>query len=123
MTLKLADLREVRALLYPVRRKWYDIGIELGLNIDELDTIKAKHSHSDEFLKESLTDIMVKMWLKFIKPLLTWRALGDVLKAEYVDEAGLAEKGMSESPQVIVFSYPQPKDSFFSYCSVWKGES
>ena len=88
MTLTIDDLREVRALLYPLRRKWYDIGIELGLRVGELDTIHAAGIDHGECLIK-----MLKLWLKSINPLPTWKALRDALKAEPVDEVELAEKG------------------------------
>ena len=88
MTLTIDDLREVRALLYKVRRKWYDIGIELGLKVGELDNIKAASTDHGECLTE-----MLKVWLKSINPLPTWKAIRDALKAEPVYEVELAEKG------------------------------
>ena len=36
-------LKEVRELLRILRRKWYDIGIELELDHEELNNIKAAH--------------------------------------------------------------------------------
>ena len=94
MILNLENLREVRALLYPVRSKWYDIGIELGLKVGELDNIKAKFSQSEQRLTESLTE-MLKMWLRSINPLPTWKALGDALKAGPVTEVEIAETGIA----------------------------
>ena len=48
-------LRGVRSLLYFVRRKWYNIGIELSLDVEELDTIKRVHQNDpDECLVEML---------------------------------------------------------------------
>ena len=85
----LDDLREVRGLLYPLRRKWYDIGIELGLKIGELDNIKAAYSDHGECLTE-----MIKLWLKSTNPLPTWEALGECLEATPGHETELARKGM-----------------------------
>ena len=104
MILNLENLREVRALLYPVRSKWYDIGIELELKVEELDNIKAKFSQSEQRLSESLTE-MIKLWLRSINPLPTWKALGDALKAGPVHEVALAKAGR----QLIVFSNSKPK--------------
>ena len=81
-------MREVRALLHEVRRKWYDIGIELGLKVEDLDNIQAADTDDGKCLIN-----MLKVWLKSINPLPTWKALGDALKAGPVDEVGLAEEG------------------------------
>ena len=91
MRLTLDDLREVRGLLYPVRRKWYDIGIELGLKVGELDNIKASYSDHGECLTE-----MIKLWLKSTVPLPTWKVLGVTLKTAPVGEVEIAEKGMAQ---------------------------
>ena len=88
MTLTINDLREVRELLYPVRRKWYDIGLELGLKVDELDNIQAASTDHGECLIK-----MIKMWLKSIDPMPSWKALGDVLKKDTINEVTLAGKG------------------------------
>ena len=90
MGLTLDDLRVVRGLLYPFRRKWYDIGIELGLKVGELDNIRAAYSDHGECLTE-----MIKLWLKCSNPLPTWTALGVALRAEPVDEVKIAEEGMA----------------------------
>ena len=97
MRLTIDNLKDVRTLLYPVRRKWYDIGIELGLKVEELDNIQA----ADDDNGKCLT-MMIKMWLRSINPLPTWKALGDALKAKPVDEVGLAVKGEE---------FTSPKDS------------
>jgi hypothetical protein len=82
MKLTINNLREVNACLYPVRRKWYKIGIELGLNVDELDTISANHrADLDECLIE-----MIKVWLRSIDPRPTWTALGDALRSAPINE-------------------------------------
>lgn len=89
MGLALKDLRTVRKLLYSVRRKWYDIGIELGLDINELDSIRKAYPDDDS---KCLVD-MIKLWLKCVDPLPTWKALGDALKEQSVDEQMLAKDG------------------------------
>ena len=88
MPLTLKDIRDVRDLLYPVRRKWYSIGIELKLEIGELDTIKVIYSDPGDCLTE-----LLKIWLKSINPPPTWWALGDALNTKAVDEVELATKG------------------------------
>ena len=87
MALTIKDLRAVRNFLYPIRRKWYDIGIELGLDIDMLDTLKSMHSDPKDCLTE-----MLKVWLKSIEPPPTWTALGDALSMDAVGESEFAKK-------------------------------
>ena len=82
------DLKEVRGLLYSISRKWYDIGIELELTSDQLSTIRANNNRVEDCLRE-----MLEVWLKTIDPPPTWKALGDALKAEPVNEVALAEAG------------------------------
>ena len=86
MTLTKKNLKDVKKLLNEVRRKWYNIGIELGLDIDELDTIK-KGNDPDDCLVE-----MLKVWLRSIDPCPTWVALAEALKSE--KEFVLARKGI-----------------------------
>ena len=81
-------LKEVRRLLYPVRRKWYSIEVELEVKTGELDTIRATYSEPGDCLTE-----MLKIWLKSIDPPPTWKALKDALAAEPVDEEALAKQG------------------------------
>ena len=88
MSLTIQSLREVRGLLYAVRRKWYSIGIELKLKIEDLNTIKTKSSDPGECLTE-----MVELWLKSINPRPTRKALSDALKADPVDEVDLSTQG------------------------------
>ena len=92
------DLKEVRDLLYEVRRKWYDIGLELGLKVDELDTIKA--SYSEAQILDRLTE-MLKKWLKLTTPQPTWEALELALRSKAVDEQELANEGKNTSSRVI----------------------
>ena len=84
----LDNLREVRHLLHKVRRRWYDIGIELGLSVEELDTIRADNTD----LLDCLT-AMLKTWLKLTDPIPTWRALGEALRAPTINEVELANQG------------------------------
>ena len=87
--LTIDDLKEVRDLLFDVRRKWYDIGIELDVKVDELDTIKAD---CDDVANKCLTELLIK-WLKRIKPQPTWKALEQALRSKAVNEQELAKKG------------------------------
>lgn len=44
--------------LYPVRAKWYDLGLGLGVCADDLDAIRKDSTTSGECLRE-----MLKLWL------------------------------------------------------------
>lgn len=80
------DLKHVRALLFSIRHKWYDIGIELDLQVAELDIIRSKYDDPADCLLE-----MLKLWLKSINPLPIWNTLADALRADAVNEVALAE--------------------------------
>ena len=69
------SLKNVRGLLYDVREKWYDIGIELEIDAKELDIIRDKFADPGTCLLE-----MIKIWLKSINPQPTWKTLADVLR-------------------------------------------
>ena len=84
--LTILDLKDVRTLLYEVRRKWYDIGIELEIPIGKLDTIKAKLL--DDY-GACLVE-MIKEWLNSGEAA-TWEALVEALRAKPVDEGKLAD--------------------------------
>ena len=88
--LRPTNLKEVRELLYDVRRKWYDIGIELELDHEELDNIKA--AHPQELL--NCLNEMIKKWLKSTKPQARWKALEAALRAAPVGEVKIANKGI-----------------------------
>ena len=86
MTLSLKHLKTIRGLLYSIRWKWYDIGIELEVDVNLLDDIKSRcHGDASQCFLEVL-----KVWLKSAP---TWQALSDALTAEAVNEEALAEKG------------------------------
>ena len=87
--LTLEDMREVRRLLFPIRRMWYSIGIELGLSVGDLDTIRADQTD----VLDCLT-AMLKKWLSsHTTPMPSWRALGDALRAPTINAVELANKG------------------------------
>ena len=88
MALNVGNLREVRALLYSVRSKWYDIGIELEIEIGTLESIKHQFKRPEDCLREVLI-----VWLKTVDPLPAWQTLADALRADAIGEADLAEQG------------------------------
>lgn len=87
--LTIEDLKSVRKLLYDARRKWYDIGIELEIPIETLDTIKSRARLQDDY-KVCLVE-MIKEWLNSEQA--TRKALAEALRAKPVNERKLAYEG------------------------------
>lgn len=83
-------IKEVRDVLYPIRFKWYSLGIQLNLNAAELDIIRSKYVDPGDCLIE-----MIKLWLKFCEPHPTWKALANALSADSVNEKAIAKKGIA----------------------------
>ena len=79
------DLSTVRHELHDARTKWYDIGVELKVDISTLKTIESMYSNSQDCLREVVTE-----WLKAVHPKPTWRSLVDALRRPVVDESKLA---------------------------------
>ena len=79
------DLSTVRNEIHDARTKWYDIGIELKLDVSTLKAIESKYSDSKDCLREVITE-----WLKAVHPKPTWRSLVDALRRKVVDESHLA---------------------------------
>ena len=88
MALRMNDLREVRNFLFGVRLKWYNLGLEVKVAIENLDQIEGmKLKDPGDSLRE-----MLKIRLKNVNNPLTWKMLADALRAEAIDELELAEK-------------------------------
>lgn len=79
-------LRKARSYLFAIRVKWYDIGIELGVKVATLDSIRSKYSDDGDCLRE-----MLKEWLKSISPSPTWTILAGVLRSEVINEGKVAK--------------------------------
>ena len=78
------SLKRLRGFLYPIKLKWYDLGIELDIPGEELDEIKSKNR--DDYG----ACLMITARLKFRDDPLTWGHLADTLT---INELELAEKG------------------------------
>ena len=84
------DLKTVKKFLFSARKKWYNIGLELGLKADKLDEIQDNCGKNyDEGLLR-----MLQIWLKSFPNRPTWDQLAKALTDEAIDEAELAERGM-----------------------------
>lgn len=74
--------------LWGARCKWHSIGLELGIDPDNLDAVKLKdHGNPDECFKEILTE-----WLRGDCPQPTWSAMAKALRAPSVGFGQLASK-------------------------------
>ena len=79
------DIKTIRREVFPAAAKYYDLGIELGLDPDYLNTLTSK---SDE---ENLRELLIR-WLSGIDPEPTWKALCDALCSPAVKQELLAEE-------------------------------
>ena len=87
------NLKEVRALLYKIREKWFDIGVELDINIGELNAIKVKN---DNRPSDCLLEV-IKLWLQSSSSAATWKTLASALKSEVINEKEVAREGLCRS--------------------------
>ncbi len=76
---------DVMRAVYLARKKWNNIGLELGLTVDILENIQS--SDNGERLQEVL-----KKWLRSPSLNPSWESLAKALKSDIVGEEGLAQK-------------------------------
>lgn len=81
------ELKDLLNAIICKASKWYDIGIQLDLTVDELDNIEANGKSVEENLRN-----MLKKCLNNHNPPLTWRALIKALKQPALDEQRLASE-------------------------------
>ena len=82
------DFRDVRSAKYPVRHKWYDIGLELNISFRTLNVIKTDcPQNSADCLREMLVE-----WLSRTSPAPCWSSLVEALSSEPVGEKRLADE-------------------------------
>lgn len=80
-------MKKIKKFLQDVDvKKWMDIGVDLGLDIDVLFKIRASGDDPADCMRD-----MITVWLKFVNPLPTWGTLSIALRAN--NEVELAEKG------------------------------
>ena len=81
------DFSTVHDKLFKARTEWHNIGLELGVDIDTLESIRLQfNDRHDECLKKMLT-----CCLQSHGPL-TWRGLCDCLKSQTVGRKDVAQK-------------------------------
>lgn len=82
------DLVHVRHALWPIRSKWYDIGLELYLDPSQLDNITATYgAESDQCVTN-----MLSLWLKESQDKVTWTNLVSALRMPTVACREIADK-------------------------------
>ena len=82
------DLRSVRGEIFPVRNKWYDIGVELNIPYHSLNVIeKDCPNNCADCLRK-----MLEHWLTRTSPGPSWSGLVEALSSEPVGEKRLARQ-------------------------------
>ena len=82
------DLKTVCKAVWDARTKWLDIGLELDLNITDLNAIRAEYRGDIGMcFMEMLT-----LWLKQVDPPPTWSAMIDALKEPIIGFEHLGEE-------------------------------
>ena len=84
MELNVNDLGLVQKEIFKARTNRYDIGLELNVQVDTLESIKSQCSDPKVCLRETL-----KVWLKTAGKT-TWKNLVDALRSPTVNESQLA---------------------------------
>ena len=82
------NLKDVRDLVWDVRTKWDDLGLELGIKISDLEVIE-KNCNKDV---NSCFTKMLLMWLKMVDPFPSWEGLVSALGKSSVGRKDIAEK-------------------------------
>ena len=84
--LGIADLATVFSDTYPCRAKWYNLGLQLRVDVGTLDCFKIQYSDPGNQLREVL-----RTWLTSSgNP--TWGSMVEALKNPVIDEAQLAKE-------------------------------
>lgn len=78
----LDDLKELVEFLHPVRSKWYTLGVQLSVPVNDLNSIRSQFSDPVECLCE-----MLQFWLKHQKT--SWSGVFGALRSRSVGEEQL----------------------------------
>ncbi len=95
-----SDIREVRHKIWEARMKWYHIGIELGINVDDLEAIRSGANHHN--IADNFTE-MLTTWLRQTGS--TWEALSKALRSKQVGYPLLADSITSASAGLSAVGY------------------
>ena len=86
------DLQLVLNAAWDARCKWYNIGIQLGINSSDLDAIRMRcHNDPDNCFRE-----LIKNWLRGNNPRPTWSAIATALRARSVGHERIAVETESQ---------------------------
>ena len=93
------NLPKVRDLIHKARSKWYDLGLELGVEEETLKTIRKDNNYETEACFRD----MLSAWLKMVDPCPSWEGLIAALKKSCIGHEELADKvrkdqGIPEQP-------------------------
>ena len=82
------DLRSITNELGSVIDKWYEIGVQLGINEAKLRQIEADSRTVSRCFSE-----VISFWLNGnTQVAVSWNSLIDILESPFVNEKGLANK-------------------------------
>ena len=73
------NVKEILNLTWKYRSRWRFIGIELGIDVNTLDTIERDHRKADDCLTE-----LISIWLRCVNPKPTRNALTKALESQSV---------------------------------------
>ena len=85
--LTIKDLRKVQRAAWDARTKWFNIGLELEIDPETLDTIKRDNSDTEDRFRAMLTT-----WLKTVDPKPSLAALAKALRSPTVGREQLANE-------------------------------
>ena len=78
------ELRHIHEAVYPARISWYNLGLQLGVPVDTLDSIQRERGDN---VDHPLLHVL-KYWLE--RGGATWGALSDAFESPIVGESRLA---------------------------------
>lgn len=86
--LGISNLKDVSAVVWEARSKWYNIGVNLSISPDTLDTIQSDNHH----VSENCFMAVLKVWLRRVQPRPTWDELAEALRSPTVGYGHLADE-------------------------------
>ena len=81
------DTKVVLKVLWSTRSKWFNVGIELGMDTTDLDAIKMNNNRD---VDQCFTDMIIK-WLQQEKSLSNWNSILSALRSPTVGREDLAD--------------------------------
>ena len=91
------DRKLLKNILWEIRRKWFNLGDNLGVEIGTLEAIQKTHRDN----VDDCFNALIIEWLKNSKPQASWSALVAALRLPTVGEAHLAEEIENDSHQCL----------------------